>query len=79
MSSNNNALNFIFVDPSRRISRKKEIQSLNDEISSLKSKISSLEAEIASKNSKITSLEAEVSQLNFLAFPNFSVTHSRIS
>ncbi|KAF0520277.1 hypothetical protein F8M41_016406 [Gigaspora margarita] len=82
MSSNNNALSFIFVDPSRRISRKKlaeEIQALNDEITSLKFKMSSLEAEISSKNSKISSLEAEVSQLTFLAFPNFSATHSKIS
>ncbi|CAG8508625.1 16343_t:CDS:2 [Dentiscutata erythropus] len=51
MSSNNNALSFVFVDPSRQISRQKlleEIQILTDEISSLNSKISSLEAEISS-------------------------------
>ncbi|CAG8824558.1 20896_t:CDS:1, partial [Gigaspora margarita] len=70
MSSNNNALSFIFVDSSSRISRKKlveEIQALNAEITSLKSKMSSLEAEIFSKNSKISSLKAEVSQLTFFA------------
>ncbi|CAG8735619.1 16748_t:CDS:2 [Dentiscutata erythropus] len=45
------ALNFVFVDPSRQVSRQRlleEIQTLTDEISSLSSKISSLEAEISS-------------------------------
>ncbi|CAG8785593.1 15462_t:CDS:1, partial [Dentiscutata erythropus] len=51
MPSNNNALNFVFVDSSHQISRQRlleEIQTLTDEISSLNSKISSLEAEISS-------------------------------
>ncbi|CAG8647888.1 4101_t:CDS:1, partial [Gigaspora rosea] len=68
MSSNNNALSFIFVDSSRQISRKQlfeKIQTLNAKITSLKSIMSSLEAEISSKNSKISSLKAEISQLNF--------------
>ncbi|CAG8721606.1 2365_t:CDS:1, partial [Dentiscutata heterogama] len=63
MPLNNNALSFVFVDPSRQISRKKlleEIQTLTDEISSLNSKISFLEAEIYS-------LHQLVSQLTLLA------------
>ncbi|CAG8807878.1 4648_t:CDS:1, partial [Dentiscutata erythropus] len=63
MSSNNNDLNIVFVDPSRQTSCKsliKENQALKDENSSLNSKISSLEAELSS-------LRQSVSQLTLLA------------
>ncbi|CAG8793834.1 36064_t:CDS:1, partial [Racocetra persica] len=51
MSTNNNALSIIFVDPSRPISRQRlieEIQALKDKVSSLEVKVSSLEIELSS-------------------------------
>ncbi|CAG8780868.1 16073_t:CDS:2 [Dentiscutata erythropus] len=77
MSLNNNALSFVFVDPSHQISRQRPLE-LTDKTSSSEAVISSLcqlEAEIPSLcqlvsqlTDKMSSLETKISQLTFLAF-----------
>ncbi|CAG8739828.1 2150_t:CDS:2 [Cetraspora pellucida] len=74
MPSNNNALNFVFVDPSRQISRQRlaeENRALNDKISFLEAKISSLETELSSLRrleTELSSIRQLVSQLTLLAY-----------